>query len=192
MNVTVAEAAALLKKADDILILSHRRPDGDTSGCAGALCRGLQQLGKNAYVLQNPEITKRYAGLIVPCYPPAGFQANMLVTVDVADTNMLTGNAEAWAEQIDLVIDHHRSNPGFGASNLIRPTAGGCGKSSMMCSWRWGCSLLRILRGASMSRFLPTRAASNFLTLCRIPCALQQPVWRRAWMAVRSIARCLR
>lgn len=128
MNVTVAEAAALLKKADDILILSHRRPDGDTSGCAGALCRGLQQLGKNAYVLQNPEITKRYAGLIVPCYPPAGFQANMLVTVDVADTNMLTGNAEAWAEQIDLVIDHHRSNPGFGASNLIRPTAGGCGE----------------------------------------------------------------
>lgn len=35
MNVSVSEAAALLREADDILILSHRRPDGDTAGCAG-------------------------------------------------------------------------------------------------------------------------------------------------------------
>ena len=42
MIVHVAEAAAALQAHDDILILTHRRPDGDTAGCAGALCRGLR------------------------------------------------------------------------------------------------------------------------------------------------------
>ena len=37
MIVDVAGAAAALQAADDILILTHRRPDGDTAGCAGAL-----------------------------------------------------------------------------------------------------------------------------------------------------------
>ena len=60
MIVDVAGAAAALQAADDILILTHRRPDGDTAGCAGALCRGLQQIGKRAYILENPEITRRY------------------------------------------------------------------------------------------------------------------------------------
>ena len=41
MIVDVAGAAAALQAADDILILTHRRPDGDTAGCAGALCRCL-------------------------------------------------------------------------------------------------------------------------------------------------------
>ena len=57
MIVHVAEAAAALQAHDDILILTHRRPDGDTAGCAGALCRGLRQIGKRAYILENPEIT---------------------------------------------------------------------------------------------------------------------------------------
>ena len=53
MIVHVAEAAAALQAHDDILILTHRRPDGDTAGCAGALCRGLRQIGKRAYILEN-------------------------------------------------------------------------------------------------------------------------------------------
>ena len=57
MTVDVAGAAAALQGADNILILTHRRPDGDTAGCAGALCRGLRQLGKTAYILENPEIS---------------------------------------------------------------------------------------------------------------------------------------
>ena len=48
MSEMIARAAQTLLAADNILILSHRRPDGDTTGCAGALCRGLRQLGKTA------------------------------------------------------------------------------------------------------------------------------------------------
>ena len=37
--VTAREAAALLARQDNILILTHRRPDGDTIGCAAGLDR---------------------------------------------------------------------------------------------------------------------------------------------------------
>ena len=126
MIVDVAGAAAALQAADDILILTHRRPDGDTAGCAGALCRGLQQIGKRAYILENPEITKRYAPLIVPYYPPEGFVPAYVVSTDIAEEKLFPDTAEPYKGKVDLVIDHHGSNDGFGKKNLIRPDAGGC------------------------------------------------------------------
>lgn len=126
MTVDVAGAAAALQGANDILILTHRRPDGDTAGCAGALCRALQQIGKTAYILENPEITKRYAPLIVPCYPPEGFQPQFVVSTDIAEEKLFPDTAEAYKGKVDLVIDHHRSNIGFGSKNLVRPDAGAC------------------------------------------------------------------
>ncbi len=85
MIVHVAEAAAALQAHDDILILTHRRPDGDTAGCAGALCRGLRQIGKRAYILENPEITRRYAPMITDCYPPDDFNPRYIVSADIAE-----------------------------------------------------------------------------------------------------------
>lgn len=126
MTVDVAGAAAALQGADDILILSHRRPDGDTTGCAGALCRALRQLGKTAFILENPEITKRYAPMIVPCYPPEGFQPQFVVSTDIAEEKLFPDTAEDYKGKVDLVIDHHRSNIGFGKKNLVRPDAGAC------------------------------------------------------------------
>ena len=37
-TVTLAECAERLRSADDILILTHGRPDGDTIGSGAALC----------------------------------------------------------------------------------------------------------------------------------------------------------
>lgn len=126
MNVDVAGAAAALQAADDILIITHRRPDGDTTGCAGALCRGLRQIGKNACILHNPEVTKRYAPLITPCYPDEGFAPKYIVTTDIAEEKLFTENAAQYKGAVDLVIDHHGSNVGFGGRNLIRVDAGAC------------------------------------------------------------------
>ena len=36
------ECAALLREQDNILLLTHRRPDGDTLGSAAALCHALR------------------------------------------------------------------------------------------------------------------------------------------------------
>lgn len=121
------QAATLLRNSGGVLIFTHRRPDGDTIGCAGALCRALREACRRAYVFPNPEVTPRYAPLIAGLEPPPGFEPGLLVTVDVADKNMLPDNAAKYADSIDLVIDHHRSNPGFGRKyNLVWPEAGAC------------------------------------------------------------------
>ena len=44
-QLTVNEAAAFLLARDRFVILTHRRPDGDTVGCAAALCRALRTTG---------------------------------------------------------------------------------------------------------------------------------------------------
>ena len=39
MRIDVNQCAQLLKDNDNILILTHAHPDGDTLGCGFALCR---------------------------------------------------------------------------------------------------------------------------------------------------------
>ena len=126
MTGTASEAARALLAADNILILTHRRPDGDTTGCAGALCRGLRQLGKTAYILENVELTRRYEGLIAPCYAPADFAPACVVTTDIADYGLLTDNAEPYRDRLDVVLDHHRSNAMAAPVRVVRETAGAC------------------------------------------------------------------
>ncbi len=159
MIVDVAGAAAALQAADDILILTHRRPDGDTAGCAGALCRGLQQIGKRAYILENPEITRRYAPLIVPYYPPEDFVPAYVVSTDIAEEKLFPDTAEPYKGKVDLVIDHHGSNDGFGKKNLIRPDAGGCAEVLYDVRRRSVLSSQPILQSAFISVFRPIRAA---------------------------------
>ena len=44
--------------------MTHKRPDGDTIGCAAGLCRALRKLGKTAYVLPNEDATSLLAGYL--------------------------------------------------------------------------------------------------------------------------------
>lgn len=127
MNVIdIAAAASILQSIDDILILTHKRPDGDTTGCAGALCLGLRQIGKTAYILENTEATARYAPLITPYYPPKDFTPWNIVAMDIAEEKLFTDNAAQYRGKVDLVIDHHPSNTKYGKNNLINANAGSC------------------------------------------------------------------
>ncbi len=125
-NLTTNQAAELLKSKDNILILTHRRPDGDTSGCAAALCRGLRSLGKTASILENPQLIEKYRpyheGLTVSQVPQGAY----LVSVDVASQDMLCLGAQQLC--VDLLVDHHGSNPGFASQGIIRPESAACGE----------------------------------------------------------------
>ena len=81
---TVSETAALLRTFDNVLILTHVRPDGDTVGCAAALCAGLRALGKTAYLLPNPELTDTTAPYAAPYAAPADFTPDRVVSTDIA------------------------------------------------------------------------------------------------------------
>ena len=122
------ECAAWLHLHDDFCILTHRRPDGDTLGSAAALCRGLRQAGKNAHVLENPEITERYAFLLKGLTKPEAGEQDTVLCVDVASPNMLQKNGEALLDRCALRIDHHSSATSFTPNELVDASAGACGE----------------------------------------------------------------
>lgn len=61
MRIDVKECAGLLKAHDNILILTHAHPDGDTLGSGFALLRALLQLGKTARVVMMMRYRKNTA-----------------------------------------------------------------------------------------------------------------------------------
>ena len=97
-DLTVKETAALLRQMDDVLILTHIRPDGDTVGCAAALCLALRKLGKTAYLLPNPGVTENTVPYVTPYEAPLDFQPEYVVSVDIAATQLLPENAKMFAE----------------------------------------------------------------------------------------------
>ena len=125
---TVPQTAALLRTFDNILILTHVRPDGDTVGCAAALCAGLRSLGKAAFLLPNPELTDTTAPYFRPYEAPEGFTPDKVVSTDIATVGLFPENARPYAERVDLAIDHHPSFESFGRENIVRPEAAACGE----------------------------------------------------------------
>ena len=127
--ITIDETAAWLKSRDDFLILTHRRPDGDTVGCAGALAQGLQELGKTAYIYPNPEITPRYRGFIDDYLAPADYIPKYIITVDVAAHDLFPKNGSGYVGAVSLCIDHHPSNTGYAEYSCICETCAACGEA---------------------------------------------------------------
>ena len=125
---TTREAAELLRQKDNILILTHRRPDGDTTGSSAALCQALRQLGKTAYLLRNPDITRLNQVYAEPCWAPEGFQPEFVVSVDIAAKSLFFPAAEAYFDQIGLAIDHHPSFEGFGENRCVDASRAACGE----------------------------------------------------------------
>ena len=123
---TRAETAAWLRERDHYAILTHRRPDGDTLGSAAALCRTLRALGKTAHILENPEITARFAWLHEGLTKPQAEPGDTLVSVDVASPQMLPQCFQQYLEAISLRIDHHSSATSFTPWELVDGSAGAC------------------------------------------------------------------
>ena len=46
----------LIKKSDDIVILTHTNMDGDAIGSASALCHALRHMGKRSVILLEDDI----------------------------------------------------------------------------------------------------------------------------------------
>ena len=128
MILTRIEAATWLRHRDQFLILSHKRPDGDTLGSTAALCLGLRQLGKTAHILENPEITELYRHLHLGLTKPRAEEGDTIICVDVASPGMLGESARALQERIALRIDHHCTATSFTPDELVDGDAGACGE----------------------------------------------------------------
>ncbi|MBQ9227329.1 MAG: bifunctional oligoribonuclease/PAP phosphatase NrnA [Eubacterium sp.] len=121
-KINVEKCAGILKEQDDILILTHAHPDGDTLGCGFGLCRALLKLGKRARVICADEIPAKYHYLYADLQMP-DFEEKYIVAVDVATENLLGSLAEVYGGRIDLCIDHHATNTGYAAYLLLNADA---------------------------------------------------------------------
>lgn len=122
--VDIQVAAQRLLAAENILILSHKNPDGDTIGCAGALQWMLHSLGKQAAVLCSDPIPKMYSYMQIEPFEKQ-FKPDFVVAVDVASQQLL-GESELmlqYADNPNLCIDHHAGNTGFAYETLLDPKA---------------------------------------------------------------------
>ena len=118
MMLSHAEAFGLLSKIDNILILTHRNPDGDAVGSMFALYNTLRGMGKNV----RCEIDTVSPSLSFPVTEDAFsyFEEDFVVTVDVADKKLLPEeHLGKYGDKVYLAIDHHEANKPFSENLLL-------------------------------------------------------------------------
>ena len=125
---TAQDAAQRLLGMDQVLILTHRRPDGDTIGCASALCLALRQKGKTAWLLPNEDAHHLFDPYLEGVLAPADFVPQAVVSMDVAALGMLPDSAKGYQDTIDLAIDHHSSQEYFAKETCVDPACAACGE----------------------------------------------------------------
>ncbi len=119
------ECLRLLQENNEFLVISHERPDGDTLGCAFALCEALKLMGKKRAFLCADKVTSDFS------FMTDGFENDkvenpFIVCVDVADAMLMGDLAEEYAQKIDLCIDHHMSNTFFAKNTYLVNKAAAC------------------------------------------------------------------
>lgn len=121
----------LIKASSDILIITHINPDGDTLGSASALkCFITDVLGKNCDILiqikDNFEFPNTYSFLPylnqAKNFSTLEDKYDLAIAVDVASIDRIIDNARKIFEKCKntINIDHHKTNKGFAALNLLK------------------------------------------------------------------------
>lgn len=123
MKISVKECADILREKDNILILTHANPDGDTLGSGFALCRALMKIGKICAVINADDIPKKYNYLFDDIVA-IKFKPDYVVAVDVATVKLLGGLEEQY--KIDMCIDHHSTNTEYANLLLLEDAPAAC------------------------------------------------------------------
>ncbi|MBR6812164.1 MAG: bifunctional oligoribonuclease/PAP phosphatase NrnA [Oscillospiraceae bacterium] len=126
--ITREETVRRLEAMDNVLIFTHRRPDGDTVGSAAALCIALRSLGKRAYIYENSDNIARLLPYLDGLLQPEGYDPDFYVSVDIATSRLFPYGAEDYAQKIDLAIDHHLTGGSFGKEACVEPERAACGE----------------------------------------------------------------
>lgn len=124
-----------LRRASDIVAVTHENPDGDAIGSLLGMTLGLRKLGKRVTALADrlplPNNLAFLHGVetLQAIDAPIDASGAVLVSVDSA-TLERTLTPGSILEQVNLVInlDHHASNPHFGNLNYVEPNLAATGQ----------------------------------------------------------------
>lgn len=118
------DAVRFLRAYDDLLLIAHVSPDGDTLGSSFALYGALLELGKHAQVVCEDPVPAIYRFLpfsdqLIP--PEKAKPAEAVVCMDCADLGR-AGRCESLfhAAKATLNIDHHGTNDRYAQENFVQ------------------------------------------------------------------------
>lgn len=123
------EVVAMLREAQRVTAICHENPDADTMGAAIAIAIAAERMGKRAEVVSGdpPPPFLAFLPRIGQVRQAPGLEPDVAVVVDAGDlarTGRVARDHGDWLARARIAnIDHHVSNPGFGAANLVDPTA---------------------------------------------------------------------
>lgn len=113
-----------------VVLLTHRRPDGDALGSVVALCHALRAWGLEAFAAIETDADQAPAGFLLENLPrldPAAAATadwEAVVVLDCATPDRIPEAAGTLLSHPRVInIDHHAGNPAFGALNWIDPIA---------------------------------------------------------------------
>lgn len=105
-----SRAVSELKKHNEVIILTHANPDGDTLGCGYALMGALREQGKRVMLLNKDRIPDKF-GYMVLDNDEVDRKTAYVVAVDVADKKLFGEELkDEFGDRTNLCIDHHTSN----------------------------------------------------------------------------------
>ncbi len=129
-----AVSSHLIKNADNILLVGHVEPDGDTIGSLLAMGLSLKKIGKNVFMYEEDTLPPMCARL----FPSANLIKNKIDDVELFDTVIFldcaslerAGKAFLKLSEIKTVIniDHHITNPKYGDFYLLDKEASSTGE----------------------------------------------------------------
>ncbi len=133
MNASFSEISAAIDAAENILVASHLRPDGDAYGSALAVSLWLKSLGKTVTSWNEDGMLEKFTfmpGSEMVTLPPATPQEfDLVVALDNSVKNRL---GTVWASVAGtpkvINMDHHVSNTLYGDLNYIDPSAPATGQ----------------------------------------------------------------
>lgn len=117
------QAGEKIFSRDNILILCHQNPDGDTLGSGFALLYALWNAGKAARLECSDPVPKSFA-FLAPGREMPRFEPEFIVAVDIADPQLFGKGLEHYRDRVDLCIDHHPSNTHYAAHTCLDAGAG--------------------------------------------------------------------
>lgn len=105
-------------------LLAHLRPDGDAFGSLLALGHALRDRGQRPSLFVEGGMIPMYqflpgSELVLDLPAQLPPETDCLVALDTSTRDRLGQKTHSWPQPIDIVIDHHISNPAYGKLNLI-------------------------------------------------------------------------
>ena len=123
MQIDYKQAAEIIRSCDNVHILTHQSPDGDTLGSGFALYFALRAMNKRAAVICPDGIIQRYRFICQGYEEEETFEPECVIAVDIADPGLMGEVQQKYENIVDLCIDHHISNTMYAKKTLVNPNA---------------------------------------------------------------------